>query len=237
LGRPKIGVTVRRRQSESFRDYLRRIEEAGGDPIALAPAETIVPEVLASIDGLLLPGGGDVAPSRYGEAPHAETAGIRPELDEMESALIVTARAAGLPILAICRGQQILNVTLGGALHQHIEGDGHRAGAGEGNPSRWHQVHVETGSRLATLIGDGPHTVNSRHHQAVRPDSIAPDLRAVALSPDGFVEAAESRDGAWIVSVQWHPERDEMIDASRPLFEGLIQAAATYSRAGNRTLR
>ena len=150
----------------------------------------------------------------------------------MERTLILGARAAQLPILAICRGHQILNVALGGALHQHIDGDAHRAEAIEGNPSRWHDVHVEAGSRLATFIGEGSHRVNSRHHQAVRPDLIARDLCAVALSPDGFVEAMESRDGAWIVSVQWHPERDEMIDASRPLFEGLIQAAAIRTAVG-----
>ena len=233
---PKIGVTVPRQQSRAFRDYLQRIVEAGGEPVELAPAEPVAAEALSFLDGLLLPGGGDVEPSRYGAAAHPQTSGISPELDGLEIALIRLAREQHLPILAICRGHQVLNVALGGALHQHIDGDGHRAEPGDGFPSRWHEVRIQAGSRLAALLGDGPQLVNSRHHQAVQPEDVAGGLHAVASSPDGFVEAMESLDGAWVVSVQWHPERDEIIERSRPLFGDLLQAAAERMEAGIGTL-
>lgn len=225
MKRPRIGITVPRQQSAAYRDYLQRIVECGGEPVELTPPVPASGPAAPLLAGLLLPGGGDVAPARYGAKAHPETDGIRPELDELELGLVRHARESGIPILAICRGHQLLNVALGGALHQHIDGDGHRARADERYPSRWHEVRIEPGSRLAQLLGAGEQLVNSRHHQAVRPEIMAPELRAVARSRDGFVEAMESRDGAWVVSVQWHPERDEMRLRSRPLFEDLIRAA------------
>jgi len=130
-----------------------------------------------------------------------------------------------MPILAICRGHQLLNVALGGALHQHIDGDNHRTQVGDRQPSRWHDIGVEPACRLSALLGEGTHWVNSRHHQAVLLSTLAPELRPVAMSPDGFVEAMESRDGSWIVAVQWHPEREELREQSQALFEDFIEAA------------
>jgi putative glutamine amidotransferase len=206
---------------------VRRVQEAGGEPVELAPGAAD----LAGLDALLLTGGGDVDPARYGAERHPETAGIHPELDELELRLVQAARAHELPILAICRGHQLLNVALGGQLHQHIEGDVHRAHDSEGCPSRWHSVRIEPGSRLAELLGAGELEVNSRHHQGVLPETLAPSLRATAFSPDGLVEGMESSDGSWVTSVQWHPERDEVIDRFRPLFADFIRAAARRETA------
>lgn len=227
---PMIGLTVPRQHSSAFKDYLQRIRDCGAEPVEFAPQTELPEGGVESLAGLLLPGGGDVNPIRYGAMAHSETNGIRPELDALEIELVQRARAVGMPVLAICRGHQLLNVALGGALHQHIEGDGHRAETGEHHPSRWHEITIEPGSRLASLLGAGSQRVNSRHHQAVRPETVAPGLRAVARSADGFIEASEGRDGRWLVSVQWHPERVEMRRRSRPLFEDFIRAAIKWKQ-------
>src|ERR1700693_5541265 len=119
MQQPKIGVTVSRHDSGTFVPYLQRVREAGALPIEIAPGDGSVD----LLDGLLLPGGGDVEPARYGETPHTETDGIRPGLDALEIELVRIARQRRLPILAICRGHQLLNVAFGGKLHQHIEGN------------------------------------------------------------------------------------------------------------------
>jgi putative glutamine amidotransferase len=221
----KIAVTVPRQRSSFFIDYLQRIRDFGGEPIEVLPASRNDGSLWAEMTGLLLPGGSDVDPARYDATRHPATEESCPELDELEIELLARARDQGLPVLAICRGHQLLNVALGGSLHQHIDGDGHRAQEGEGHPSRWHDVDIEPDCRLARLLGAGIHRVNSRHHQGVLPSTISPALMPVAASPDGFIEAMEGRDGSWLLSVQWHPERDEMLDQSAALFENFIQAA------------
>lgn len=231
MRQPRIGITVLHRDSANYKNYVQRIQEAGGLPVELAPDSTDLAEATEQLDALLLTGGGDVEPSRYGAAQHSETAGIHRELDEMEIQLVQAARGQELPILAICRGHQLLNVALGGQLHQHIEGDHHRAHSTEGYPSRWHSVRLEGDSRLRELLGKDELEVNSRHHQAVLPETVAPGLRATAFSPDGLVEAMESTDGSWVTSVQWHPERGEVIDRCAPLFEDFVRAAS-QSRQG-----
>jgi len=243
---PIIAVTVPRRQSAAFGEYLQRIEQAGGVARELTP-ESAAAGVIDAVDGMLLPGGGDVDPARYGAIAQAETDGVRPELDAFEVELLNLGRQRSLPVLAICRGHQLVNVAFGGALHQHIAGDGHRAVPGDTPQwhwkSRWHAVRLEPDSRLASLLGSTEVQVNSRHHQAVRPELLAPGLRAAGLSPDGYVEASEAEDGSWLLSVQWHPEREEVIAGFRPLFEALIGAATermainTTSNAGNPVLR
>jgi putative glutamine amidotransferase len=223
-----IGVSVPRQQSSAFKDYLQRIAEAGGEPVEITP-DAHAAAVIDSLDGLLLPGGGDVEPARYGAQADPRTDGIRPDLDALELELVRLARGRALPILAICRGHQLVNVAFGGALHQHIEDDGHRSQQTDEPPyrwpSRWHPVRIEPDSRLAALLGTPELTVNSRHHQAIRFEILAPGLHAVAFSPDGFVEASEPDDGSWLLSVQWHPERAEVIESCRPLFDGLLRAA------------
>jgi putative glutamine amidotransferase len=226
--RPRIGVTRWEDvPGETIEAYWARVREAGGEPVDLDGPQTNID----ALHGLILTGGLDVAPERYGQTPHAKVKRTDPARDGFEAALLADALARDLPVLAICRGHQLLNVALGGRLLQHIEGDGHRADyKSEGFPSRWHTVRVAPGSRLRALLGADELEVNSRHHQAVLPETLAPGLMPVATSPDGIVEAVESGAHRWLVGVQWHPERLEeehtrFAPQSRRLFEALVREA------------
>jgi putative glutamine amidotransferase len=179
-------------------------------------------ELPADSRGLLLMGGVDVDPYQYGERRNSKTQKSDRRRDLHEIGLLRQALERDLPVLAICRGHQLLNVAFGGSLLQHIEVDGHRA-IDDGD-SRWHGVAVESG-RLGAAYGIGVSLwVNSRHHQAVTPDRLSPRLEMSAMSADGYVEGMESRDHRWVVGVQWHPERPEMRADARPLFAAFVEA-------------
>jgi putative glutamine amidotransferase len=203
--------------------YVRALERAGLVPLAV-PTMLSADRAAAALDavrGLVLTGGGDVAPERYGAAPHPRLDDVDRERDAAELALIAAARERRLPILAICRGIQILNVALGGTLYQDLESE--RPGPVPHNDeSGTHAVRVEPGSLLARTLGSGTASVNSRHHQAIR--DLAPGLKAVAWADDGVIEGAEPADAGapWTVAVQWHPEDL----AERALFDGFARAVA-----------
>ena len=231
---PRIGITrglSRTRPADelpsSYQNYHARVREAGGEPVDLHPGIETSPErLIEGLDGLVISGGGDVNPSRYGQEPHPETDGVDDGRDALEVGLLRVALARDLPVFAICRGHQVLNVACGGPLLQHIEGDGHRAHDGGAGESRFHDLLIEKDSRLARLVGESRMRTNSRHHQAVTKDGVAPGLVPTAYSPDGLVEGLESPSHRWVVGVQWHPERDEVKDAFRALFTDFIGAAA-----------
>ena len=189
---------------ETIERYWNRLREAGIEPVDLCdPASS-----LDACSGLVLTGGLDVDPARYGEARHARVLRIEPARDAFEAGLLEAALAADLPVLAICRGHQLLNVVLGGSLLQHVSG--HAADyRTEGFPSRSHEVALAGDGPLRKAFGIDRAAVNSRHHQTITPDRLAPALRVTAQSDDGFVEGVESERHAWVVGVQWHPERDE----------------------------
>ncbi len=173
--------------------------------------------------GLLLMGGVDVNPKLYGEKRGERTQSPQDDRDEHETDLLEDALARDVPVLAICRGFQLLNVTMGGSLLQNIDADSHRA---RKDISAWHEVIIsDKASRLAAAY-DGEDTlrVNSRHHQGVTQPLLAHGLRSVASSPDGYVEAFESVAHRWTVGVQWHPERPEMRPDAAPLFRAFVQA-------------
>jgi putative glutamine amidotransferase len=205
--------------------YVHALECAGLVPLAVPTmlAPTSAAAALAGVRGLVLTGGEDVEPARYGAAPHPKLQDTDPARDAAELALIAAARERRLPILAICRGIQILNVALGGTLYQDLESERPGSLPHAGDATR-HSLRVETGSLLGRTLGtgEGTTTVNSRHHQAVR--EVAPGLRPVAWADDGVIEAAEPADpGApWMLAVQWHPEDL----AERALFDGFAQAVA-----------
>ena len=234
---PRIGITRAVSSSKPvdqipsyYHSYHARVREAGGEPVDLPAGRDPVAEGLFdTLDGVLIPGGADVNPTRYGERRHPQTVGINDDLDELELVVIRASLARDLPVFAICRGHQALNVACGGALLQHIEGDGHRAH--DDGTSRFHDVTIAAGSRLASLLGQRTMPANSRHHQAVTADTLAPGLVATAWSPDGLIEGLESPAHQWVVGVQWHPERDEVIADFRPLFEDFIRTAGTGGRA------
>jgi putative glutamine amidotransferase len=173
-----------------------------------------------------------VDPARYGAAPHPKLGRTDPERDELEITLIQAAVHQRRPVFGICRGQQAINVALGGGLYQDVPSEHpsevmHNTKPRSGPPRLVHAIEVQGGSRLASIVGEGRLEVNSFHHQAVR--GLAPGLRATAFSPDGLVEALESGDGR-ILAVQCHPEELTHLDWARALFAAFVeQAAHTYT--------
>lgn len=190
--------------------YVRALEAAGLVPVVVPPLATpdAALPLLDVVAGLVLTGGEDVDPARYGAPPHPALGPVVASRDETELALVSGARARGLPTLAICRGIQVLNVALGGTLVQDLPSE--RPGEVLHDPdgsrdSRVHEVAIAPGSRLAAAIGATRATVNSFHHQAV--DRVGEGLAVVARAPDGVVEGVEAADdGWWVLGVQWHPE-------------------------------
>jgi putative glutamine amidotransferase len=203
LGR-LVGVTwgrdlVRRSAGpgENALRYLELLADAGLTPVLLTPG--MPSTVLDHLHGLLVPGGPDVSPATYERQPAAELGPTDPELDALEIETIRAAHRGGLPILGICRGQQVLNVALGGTLHQHVD----HPQWGDDPSQPVHDLHLVDGSYLQRILGGSAPRVNSGHHQAV--EAVAPSLRASAFSPDGQVEALEAEE-LRILAVQWHPE-------------------------------
>ena len=196
-GGPRIGITVHpTRGMQYFAPYRRAVADAGGEPVDLVPGTETLPEV----DGLLLPGGWDVDPSFYGEERDENVKETDPELDATEIRLFEQARQRKIPVLGICRGQQVINVAMGGSLVQHLEDHDARA---IGRKHLLHAIEVDRSSELGRATGGTRIRVNSLHHQAVR--KVGSGLRPTALGEDGTVEGVESDDGL-IVAVQCHPE-------------------------------
>lgn len=242
---PRIGVTRWEDvPGEAVDRYWARIEEAGGIVVDLdAEAASRLDAVLPTLDGLVLTGGIDLDPQTYGAAErHPRVKETSRERDEMELACVRRALDRDIPVLAICRGHQLLNVAFGGALLQHIDSGEHRADyRTEGYPSRWHEVRVDPGSRLAAALGSTSARINSRHHQAVTAGVLAPGLRAVAWAHDPqaeMIEGIESEAHTWVVGVQWHPERVEPHEpAFHPLMRRLFDAFVARTTLARRAAR
>ncbi|MFC6085421.1 gamma-glutamyl-gamma-aminobutyrate hydrolase family protein [Sphaerisporangium aureirubrum] len=201
-------------------NYVERVAAAGGQPVIVPPAGDPAP-LVERLDGLIVAGGGDLDPGRYGAEAHDKTGYVREFRDEAEFALVGAALAAGLPLLGICRGMQVLNVHLGGTLHQHLPEvvghGGHAPAPGEfGNMP----VRVTPGSTLADVLGGGTSDAAHYHHQAV--DRLGDGLTVSATAEDGTVEAVELAGHPFALGVQWHPETGP----DGPLFEALVASAA-----------
>jgi putative glutamine amidotransferase len=213
--------------------YVASLVAAGATVFLLPPAGPVAAEeLLARVDGLLLAGGGDVEPARYGAADHPAQYGLDPDRDELELELATAAVAMGVPVLGICRGVQLLNVAFGGTLIQHLpDGDGQIVHRGEGKQAM-HDVEVERGSRLAGALGQTRAACRSHHHQGL--DRIGDGFRPVAWAPDGLVEGIE-RDHGWTVGVLWHPESTAATD---PVQHRLLRSfVAVASRRGQAVWR
>jgi putative glutamine amidotransferase len=216
-------------------DYEAAIERAGGELLRLDRGVHRPADVIASADGLLLPGGDDVLPSLYGEAAHPAFSAAEAGRDDYELELARRALEANLPLLAICRGAQVLNVACGGSLVQHIPdqvGTLVNHALREPPHAIAHDVWVTSGSLLETLMrerleGDTC-PVNSRHHQA--PSALGKGLIASATAPDGVIEAIEDPSKRFCLGVQWHPENFYRTGEFRALFEGLVNAARGKTR-------
>ena len=236
--KPLVAVTLRKREMPTSWDprtplftladtYVDAVDRAGAIPLLLAhPDPDDVKQVLETVDALLLTGGADIDPVAYG----AENEGLSTDCDRTadlaELALARGAAERGMPTFGICRGMQVLNVALGGSMHQHVLRDEgpHRPAPTDHDALRrhGHDLRLEPDSHLAQLLGGTSRWVNSYHHQAI--DRVADRLRAVGWAPDGVVEAVEARDGWVCLAVQWHPERTEG-SADQALFDALVEAA------------
>lgn len=227
---PRIAIADCRK----LEDYKHAVQHTNAD-MRIVNSSMSVEEALEDIDGLLLTGGDDVAPSRYGEPPHDATTAVEPERDEFEIAMIAAARARQMPIFAICRGMQVLNVACGGTLVQDIVTQvpgslEHQLKVPPHQPIEMaHEVWMEKDSLLARLLkerlaGGDSLEVNSRHHQAVK--DVAQGFRVVATAPDGIIEAIETTSGPFCLAVQWHPENFWRTGEFRTLFEGFVAAAS-----------
>ena len=196
--------------------YRRAVTAAGADPVDVGPGTKSLPDV----DGLLLPGGWDVDPSFYGERRGEKVEETDPELDEMELSMFRQARERAIPVLGICRGQQVINVAMGGSLVQHLEGHEVRA---LGRSHLAHTIEVDPSSELGKAAGEHKVRVNSLHHQAIK--ELAKGLQQTARGEDGTVEGVESHDGL-IVAVQCHPEElTTDLPWARKLFERFVARA------------
>ncbi|MEN3316532.1 MAG: putative glutamine amidotransferase [Acidimicrobiaceae bacterium] len=238
--KPVIGISAYPRVVETSvgptllhtasRFYVEGVERAGGVAVVLpVMSPDDVDDVLVAVQGVLLTGGGDVQPARYGAQPVAETDGVDPARDDFDIRLLELAIASDLPVLATCRGMQVVNVALGGSLIQHVPAV---TGQVHCHHERWregvHRVKIEPDSHLAAALGATEVDVNSIHHQAV--DQAAPGTRAVAWAADDTIEAIELPGSPHVVAVQWHPELLEDRPEQQGLFRQLVDQARTRAR-------
>lgn len=244
--RPVIGITTRPRVIQASggemeahtieHTYTDSVLRGGGLPVLLAPVPSgEVATLLERIDGLVLSGGGDIEPERYGEARTEDMYGLDYDRDEFEIELVRAAAARRFPILAICRGLQVVNVALGGTLIADIPkeiGSADHTVMGHHVFNGHQHVTLDGSCKVAAVVGATDIAVNSIHHQAVR--SLAPGFRAVGWADDGVVEAIEHEDPSWpLLAVQWHPEYLGQSEdrGSWALFRSLVESAASLSRA------
>ena len=205
--------------------YVTKVEAAGGRPLLVPPSQDAVDETLDVLDGLVFTGGPDLDPALYDAEPHSETSNIRPDRDRAEIALLTAALQRDLPVLAICRGSQVLNVALGGDLEQHVPDlvghEGHKETPGVFSR---HPVATDPGSRLHAIVGDEV-DVSSHHHQGY--GRLGEGLEVVARADDGTVEALEARGYRFALGVLWHPEDGDDLR----LFEELVASAREHRAA------
>ena len=202
--------------------YVKQVEAAGGRALLIPPSKDAIDETLDALDGVLFSGGSDIDPSEYGHEPHSETSGTRPERDKSELALLTAALERDMPVLAVCRGSQVLNVARGGDLVQHLPdvvGDEkHKYTPGVFAD---HEVDVKEGSRLGSLLGPRA-PVKSHHHQGF--GTLGEGLLESAWAADGTLEALEDPGKRFAVGVLWHPEEGE----NPALFRALVEEARAY---------
>jgi len=210
--------------------YINAVQNAGGIPMMLPVGmnKTSITAILPRLDGVLLSGGGDIDPTRYNGESHARVHGISPERDDMEFSLLAKALDAGKPLLAICRGIQVLNVAFGGGLYTHIQDQLKPSLKHDWYPKfprnkLAHTVSLTKGSKLNDIFGEDEIQVNSMHHQGVA--EVGRGLKATAFAPDGLVEGLEVQDVNFALGVQWHPECFPHDSGMQALFRAFISAS------------
>lgn len=226
-----IGIPTMERNNENQyyvpEKYIQAIRHAGGRPILLPPGSIDPAGYCKLIDGLLLMGGGDIAPMRYGDENKNLAIQINDERDESEFKLLARAVERRIPILGVCRGMQLINVHFGGTLHQDLTASGFDQSLHSSTERTFvlHTVQAKAGTELANIIGNTPKSVQSLHHQCL--SRLGDGLIASGFSPDGLVEAIEKPDYPWLLGVQWHPEQNANSEtAHQGLFNHFIMACS-----------
>lgn len=229
MSRPLVAIPARRSDEarghrtaviSGGRLYADAVQRAGGLPMFVPPTgdRAAIIESVDRCDAMVLLGGGDVDPTRYGEVERVRLYGVDAFIDEFECVAVLRAIERDIPVLAICRGHQVLNVALGGTLIQHIE-------AADDHKDVIHDVDVVPGSRVARALGTTSPTVHCYHHQAIK--VLGRGLQVTGTDPDGTIEAVELDSASWVVGVQWHPEDSAGTDpAQQGLFEELVRRAS-----------
>jgi putative glutamine amidotransferase len=209
-------------------NYVDAVRRAGGHPALALPGEDrSAAEILDRADALLLVGGGDVDPARYGAEPSPTVYGLEPDRDELEIELLLEADQREIPTLCVCRGMQVLNVAFGGSLIQHLPDEDRFGphGTPSGEDHLVHDVELDRHSRIEAVTRERRLSCASHHHQGVAEDGVGDGLVVTGRSPDGLVEALE-RSRGWMLGAQWHPEETAAEDpAQQRLFEALVQHA------------
>lgn len=225
MRRPRIGITTYGRAPKTGfslpAEYVDAVRRAGAVPLLLPPGESSVDLWLDIVDGIVLAGGGDLDPQHYGGNHHQQIYMVDAERDRSELQLARSVLDRGVPTLGVCRGTQVLNVALGGTLHEHLpdvvgEEVLHRLPPREPTP---HSIRVVPGTLLAGVVGRLELEAASWHHQSIK--DLAPPLVPVAHAPDGVIEAVETKEHPWLLGVQWHPE---LTAASDPIQQGVFDA-------------
>ncbi len=209
--------------------YIEAIQAFNGSPLILPsiPKKKEILKYLSVIDGLLLTGGGDIGPLIYGDNPRKELGSVDPDRDEFEYEIIKLAMERDLPILGICRGAQILNVSAGGDLYQNIYSEVEGVIKHYQNAPRWagtHNIEIESGSQLKDMIGEENVAVNSFHHQAIK--EVAPGFNVSARAQDQIIEGIECQGLSFVIGVQWHPET---MWKKHPIFKNLFKSLVMMS--------
>jgi putative glutamine amidotransferase len=241
---PLIGITCMTILAENYSprlgmslSYVNALLKAGAAPLLIPHIadKAVLRAVYERLDGLLLPGGGDIDPVHYGESRHENCNEPSAERDDTELALARWAMDGEMPVLAICRGIQVLNVALGGSLYQDIQAqipgaERHDWYPGYPRDHLPHSVELDPQARLAHIVGASLLPVNSLHHQSLK--DVAPGLTVVARAPDGVIEAVEAVDHPFAIGVQWHPEELASGDArAQRLFDAFVQASSSRAIA------
>ncbi|PIR20358.1 MAG: gamma-glutamyl-gamma-aminobutyrate hydrolase [Deltaproteobacteria bacterium CG11_big_fil_rev_8_21_14_0_20_47_16] len=231
MKRPRIAITCGP-NIDKLPPYLKALEAAGAEGVVFQVGSCTAEEILSQVDGILLPGGGDIDPTLCATYHHPKVYGIDRDRDLLEKDIILLAHAQMKPLLGICRGEQVMAWAMGGEIYQDVDDEappkntakGHKYFPNEDFSIIVHTVSIAPQSHLARILGTTEVDVNSIHHQCVA--SVKPPLSVVGTSPDGLIEAIEDPHHPWFIGVQWHPEWLDWRSPWKMLFEDFVKACS-----------